>query len=272
MGRFMSPDPSQLMYANPANPQSFNLYSYGQNNPLTNIDPTGLDCVTDNGDGTVGTNTGDCENGSNGGDANKEYYIDCDGCTSNSTGATLDAATGSLYLTDANGNGIAGTTVQGFADPTGVSTSASTSALTGNMSISGYGASGGMFIPGVNAALFPQLRARPSATALFFMSAGCYAGQDPDNMIPAGASGAPQDSSDSTEQTQGQRNLNGPSAPKPFVPSNNNLYEHQRNMPAGGGAALNPGGSANAADDAANRATYAANLARCLGNVSAFSY
>jgi RHS repeat-associated protein len=45
MGRFMSPDPSQLYYANPTNPQSFNLYSYVQNSPLINIDPTGMDGV-----------------------------------------------------------------------------------------------------------------------------------------------------------------------------------------------------------------------------------
>ncbi len=62
MGRFLSPDPSALAYADPTNPQSLNLYSYVLNNPLTNIDPTGLDCVQDNGDGTVTTNTGDCGN------------------------------------------------------------------------------------------------------------------------------------------------------------------------------------------------------------------
>jgi RHS repeat-associated protein len=45
MGRFMSPDPSGLTYANPYNPQSLNLYAYVLNNPLKNIDPTGLDCV-----------------------------------------------------------------------------------------------------------------------------------------------------------------------------------------------------------------------------------
>jgi RHS repeat-associated protein len=44
-GRFLSPDPSGLTYANPYNPQSLNLYSYVLNNPLTNIDPTGKDCV-----------------------------------------------------------------------------------------------------------------------------------------------------------------------------------------------------------------------------------
>jgi RHS repeat-associated protein len=45
MGRFMSPDPSGLAFANPYNPQSLNLYSYVLNNPLINIDPTGKDCV-----------------------------------------------------------------------------------------------------------------------------------------------------------------------------------------------------------------------------------
>jgi RHS repeat-associated protein len=42
MGRFLSPDPSGLAYADPDNPQSLNLYSYVMNNPLTMVDPTGL--------------------------------------------------------------------------------------------------------------------------------------------------------------------------------------------------------------------------------------
>jgi RHS repeat-associated protein len=45
MGRFMSPDwseaPDPIPYANIANPQSLNLYSYGANNPLSNIDDDG---------------------------------------------------------------------------------------------------------------------------------------------------------------------------------------------------------------------------------------
>jgi RHS repeat-associated protein len=44
LGRFMSPDPSGLAYADPSNPQSLNLYSYAQNDPLVYIDPTGMQC------------------------------------------------------------------------------------------------------------------------------------------------------------------------------------------------------------------------------------
>ena len=42
-GRFMSPDPVGDFVANPANPQSWNEYSYVTNNPLSMIDPTGTD-------------------------------------------------------------------------------------------------------------------------------------------------------------------------------------------------------------------------------------
>jgi RHS repeat-associated protein len=41
-GRFLSPDPSGLTYADPTNPQSLNLYSYVNNNPLFFLDPSGL--------------------------------------------------------------------------------------------------------------------------------------------------------------------------------------------------------------------------------------
>jgi RHS repeat-associated protein len=69
MGRFMSPDPSQLYFADPTNPQTFNLYSYAVNNPLKFVDPTGMHhCVWDSATGDQddkpedgGASEGDCD-------------------------------------------------------------------------------------------------------------------------------------------------------------------------------------------------------------------
>jgi RHS repeat-associated protein len=47
-GRWMSPDPYDGSYYF-TNPQSFNRYSYALNNPLSNVDPTGQECVWDDG-------------------------------------------------------------------------------------------------------------------------------------------------------------------------------------------------------------------------------
>ena len=44
-GRFMSPDPMGIFFADAANPQSWNQYSYVVNNPLSYTDPDGLHCV-----------------------------------------------------------------------------------------------------------------------------------------------------------------------------------------------------------------------------------
>jgi len=66
MGRFMSPDPSGLLAQKPQDPQSWNLYAYARNNPLINIDPTGLDCIFANNAGNGvesidhNSNAGEC--------------------------------------------------------------------------------------------------------------------------------------------------------------------------------------------------------------------
>jgi RHS repeat-associated protein len=49
MGRWLSPDPTGLDYADLTNPQSFNLYSYVLNNPLKFGDPNGLYCAWEDG-------------------------------------------------------------------------------------------------------------------------------------------------------------------------------------------------------------------------------
>ena len=45
MGRWLSPDPLGMAFADPADPQSLNHYAYVMNNPLIFSDPDGLDCM-----------------------------------------------------------------------------------------------------------------------------------------------------------------------------------------------------------------------------------
>ena len=57
-GRFTSPD-QPFIDQDPSNPQSWNLYNYGRNNPLRYSDPTGRNCVdTNNGPADDGTGGG----------------------------------------------------------------------------------------------------------------------------------------------------------------------------------------------------------------------
>jgi hypothetical protein len=60
-GRMTSPD-LPLYDQNPFDPQSWNLYSYGRNKPLVNIDPSGGSCVktqTVSPDGSKSDSSGD---------------------------------------------------------------------------------------------------------------------------------------------------------------------------------------------------------------------
>jgi RHS repeat-associated protein len=103
MGRFQSPDPSGAAFSDPGNPQSWNMYSYVQNNPLNAVDPDGLDCVYIGSDGSLsGFNSGDCDNSTTD-KANSGYYFD-------GTVNTIYTTTG-----DASGQvvGVQGTTDSG---------------------------------------------------------------------------------------------------------------------------------------------------------------
>jgi RHS repeat-associated protein len=68
MGRFMSPD-DPFVGQHESDPQSWNLYAYARNNPLTNTDPDGHDCVNGSNasNGTVSyistSNAADCGKG-----------------------------------------------------------------------------------------------------------------------------------------------------------------------------------------------------------------
>jgi hypothetical protein len=50
----MSPDPHSRTLLHIFNPQRWNMYSYALNNPLTFVDPTGMDAVAVNFSGMVG--------------------------------------------------------------------------------------------------------------------------------------------------------------------------------------------------------------------------
>jgi RHS repeat-associated protein len=101
MGRFMSPDPSQLYYADPTNPQGLNLYSYALNNPLKNTDQTGLYCTYFKSD--FG-NYNDVESVDNSGqyDASK-YSSGYDECASNG-GQWTEVSSVEVNADDSNGN------------------------------------------------------------------------------------------------------------------------------------------------------------------------
>jgi len=72
MARFLTPDPAGLAAVDPTNQQSWNLYAYVLNNPLSYIDPLGLDCIYTNDDGSVDhVVDGDCDSPTDNG-----YYVD----------------------------------------------------------------------------------------------------------------------------------------------------------------------------------------------------
>jgi RHS repeat-associated protein len=85
IGRFISADPMGNYFADPSNPQGWNMYIYVRNNPLNFTDPTGLDCVylagaSDNpnphGNGSATVVQGDCINA--GGKNDSGVFVDND--------------------------------------------------------------------------------------------------------------------------------------------------------------------------------------------------
>ena len=56
MGRWSSPDPSELYFADPANPQTLNLYAYVGNQPTGYIDPNGFLTCGSGGAAPAGVN------------------------------------------------------------------------------------------------------------------------------------------------------------------------------------------------------------------------
>jgi RHS repeat-associated protein len=58
-GRWISPDPAGVNAVDPSHPQTWNRYTYVSNNPLSNVDPLGLDDSGDGSDSCSGDGLGD---------------------------------------------------------------------------------------------------------------------------------------------------------------------------------------------------------------------
>ncbi len=90
MGRFLSPDPLGPWIADVNDPQSWNFYTYARNNPLINIDPTGLDCIYFNDAGT-GVESIDSQNSAqNRGTSLNQQASDCGANGGNWANGTVD--------------------------------------------------------------------------------------------------------------------------------------------------------------------------------------
>ena len=104
LGRFLSPDPANAG-ADSTNPQSWNMYSYVLNNPLSAIDPFGLDCIAIAQDGTVASDDGEytrdqCGGFNNLGNGAEYVYV-----SGTATSASISSdGTYQFNYTDTNGN------------------------------------------------------------------------------------------------------------------------------------------------------------------------
>jgi RHS repeat-associated protein len=161
LGRFMSPDPLGILSGETTSPQSLNLYSYVQNNPVNAVDPDGLDCVYV-GDNSVSVKRGDCVS-----DTDNGIFVNG---TIDTTSGTYNSSTGTVgfsYTPENGGIGVG--TISGVFPSGGVSDADRLNAL---------GLAGQMAEPGVNLAA-NGLRAFGYAVAAPLMvAAECGVGAD----------------------------------------------------------------------------------------------
>jgi hypothetical protein len=108
----MSPDwsdvndgpPDAVAFGDLGNPQSLNLYGYVQNNPLSNVDPDGHDCIYLNSDNSYNhTVSGDCTS-----DTDSGYYVDGHVSTVYTTTGTAQGTVTGFSGTSNDGNLMTG--------------------------------------------------------------------------------------------------------------------------------------------------------------------
>jgi uncharacterized protein RhaS with RHS repeats len=101
----MTPDPSGIFLSNLNDPQQLNLYAYVRNNPLSFIDPTGLDCVYLNDAGSGVDDEGIDHNSNRGKCWNNGGYW-ANGNVSGASSVQTDPNSNNIgiFSTDSNGN------------------------------------------------------------------------------------------------------------------------------------------------------------------------
>jgi RHS repeat-associated protein len=114
-GRFMTPD-EPLVGQYVSEPQSWNLYSYVQNNPINAVDPDGQDCVYVN-DNSVDVQRGDCTS-----DTDRGIFVNGTINTNSFTYNSQSQSLGFNYTNDDTG-ALGSATIAGVAPSSGVSSS-----------------------------------------------------------------------------------------------------------------------------------------------------
>jgi RHS repeat-associated protein len=197
MGRFMSPD---SLLGSPDNPQSWNLYSYVQNNPVKNTDPDGHDVSV-------------CSTDSNGNQnctapiSNQQYQTASQATNAqgilNVPSLNTVGMNGSANITDSNGNVVGTATYvpdsgldyyapgnpQAYAQLSAANTVVNTAAAVTAVAYGGVAAA--MTVPGAAAAVgrwgLQRLALGASSPALLNLINRLYQAQDE---IPGGTAGA----------------------------------------------------------------------------------